>query len=268
MVNHIKEIAGVVKDKVSGTDLDLILGAQQTQGRAAPHNQRVPYTDTSVCDKWLSSSEGMDGTKLVKLMGNPGRRKDKVSGAELDLILARNKHKGERRLTINEFRTPIPRSATSGYRRVRAWMGQSWSSSSRKSRASSVKGFPQRPVNSRCRVDHLSPAETSRFLDLAPGTLQESVVYRLNALEDKVSGTELDLILARNKGRAGLTSSETTSWERPRSRFLDVAPGTLQESVVDRLNALEDKASGTELDLRLARNKGRAGLTSSETTSW
>jgi hypothetical protein len=32
--------------------------------------------------------------------------------------------------------------------------------------------------------------------------VQESVIYRLNALEDKVSGTELDLILARNKGRA------------------------------------------------------------------
>lgn len=47
---------------------------------------------------------------------------------------------------------------------------------------SKTRGFATRPANSRCRVDHLSPAERSRFLDVAPGALQTSVVYRLNAL--------------------------------------------------------------------------------------
>jgi Tfp pilus assembly protein PilF len=57
-----------------------------------------------VCDKWFPSGEGMDGSKFVKLMKEiPGVGKDKVNGTDLDLIFARNKQKGERRLTKKEF---------------------------------------------------------------------------------------------------------------------------------------------------------------------
>ena len=67
-------------------------------------------------------------------------------------------------------------------------------------------GFPSRPVNSQCKLDHLTDTEKRRFLDVKPATLQESMLFRLNKLagvcDERVS--QLKMVRKLGQGSFGL----------------------------------------------------------------
>jgi hypothetical protein len=71
---------------------------------------------------------------------------------------------------------------------------------------SAPAGFPSRPVNSQCKLDHLTDTEKRRFLDVKPETLQESMLFRLNKLagvcDERVS--QLKMVRKLGQGSFGL----------------------------------------------------------------
>lgn len=118
---------------------------------------------------------------------------------------------------------------------------------------SRIAGFPQRPVNSCCRVDHLSPTETRRFLDVAPGSLQRSVVYRLNSLaqacDERVS--RLQYVRKLGQGSFGIVLLCRGIFN---GREIDVAVKELHAGSIGRQTRAE-----VDNEARLALRMGRLG---------
>lgn len=57
-----------------------------------------------ICAQWFPASEGMDNVKFMKFLRElPGVINDRLTVTDIDLIFARSKGTGERRLTMREF---------------------------------------------------------------------------------------------------------------------------------------------------------------------
>ena len=71
---------------------------------------------------------------------------------------------------------------------------------------SAPAGFPSRPVNSQCKLDHLTDTEKRRFLDVRPASLVDSMLFRLNKLagvcDERVS--RLKMVRKLGQGSFGL----------------------------------------------------------------
>ena len=112
-------------------------------------------------------------------------------------------------------------------------------------------GFPRRPVNSQCKIDHLSTQERHRFLDVKQSSLVSSMMFRLNTLasfcDERVSN--LKMVRKLGQGSFGIVLLCTGSYK---GRQINVAVKELHAGGIGKQSKKEVEEEG-KLGLRMGK---------------